>query len=45
MDGVGGEFGVEGEKIGVENWEETHSCFCRKSGFFQCKISPYVIFG
>ena len=32
-------------KNGVESWEETHSCFSRKSGFFLCKYTPYVIYG
>ena len=52
MDFGGGKVGVEGgkleargEKNGVESWEETHSCFSRKSGFFSCKYPPYVIYG
>lgn len=49
MDFGGGEVGVEGgkleargEKNGVESWEETHSCFSRKSGFFSCKYAPIL---
>ena len=29
-------------KNGVESWEETHSCFSRKSGFFPCKYAPIL---